>query len=144
MINSLKFIPLVCAALLVSNEICSAGGNPPKASDSTLATVTGTVTYRQRIALPADAVVRVQLLDVSLMDTSARLLGEQVIQPEHSVPIPFVIEYDPGQVDERMSYSVSASIRSGARLLFVSDVNYPVLTRGNSNRVDLVLKMISP
>ena len=72
------------------------------------------------------------------------MIGEQVIKPERSVPIAFVIQYDPGQIDERMSYSVSASIRSGERLLFISDRIYPVLTRGNSNQADLVLKMIHP
>jgi putative lipoprotein len=140
----LKLLSFISVILLVSSTIASAGGDDPKASDTALATVTGTITYRERIALPADAVVRVQLLDVSLMDVAATLIGEQTIKPAHSVPIPFVIPYEPSQISERMSYSVSASIRSGERLLFISDMSYPVLTRGSSNQVDLVLKKINP
>ena len=144
MTNLLKLITLMCLTLLITGRAANAGGIDPGASENALATITGTITYRERIALPPDAVVRVQLLDVSLMDVAATVIGEQVIKPEHSVPIAFVIQYDPGQIDERMSYSVSASIRSGERLLFISDRSYPVLTRGNSNQADLVLKMIHP
>ena len=74
------------------------------------------------------------------MDVAAAVIAEQVITPEHGVPIPFVLLYDPKQIDDRMTYSVFASIRSGERLLFISDRSYPVLTRDHSNRVDLVLK----
>lgn len=101
--------------------------------------VTGTVTYRERIALPANAVVQVQLLDVSLMDVSAKQLAEQTIKPQHQVPIPFKLVYKPGDIDERMTYAVRATIRSGEKLLFVTDRSYPVLTRGKPERVDLVL-----
>ena len=101
--------------------------------------VTGTVSYRERIALPPDAVVLVQLRDVSLMDVAAKLISEQLIKPAHSVPIPFSLPYAAQDIDERMTYSVFATIRSGDRLLFVSDRSYQVLTRGNSDHVDLVL-----
>jgi putative lipoprotein len=101
--------------------------------------VTGTVTYRERIALPPDAVVQVQLLDVSLMDVSAKLLAEQIIKPQHQVPIPFKLVYRPGDIDERMTYAVRATISNGDKLLFVTDRSYPVLTRGRPEYVDLVL-----
>lgn len=114
------------------------GGGTASGSDAS-ATVTGTVTYRERIALPPDAVLRVQLRDVSLMDVAAVVIAEQVIAPARAVPISFVLHYDPNEIDERMTYSVFASIRSGERLLFISDRSYPVLTRGHSDRVELVL-----
>jgi uncharacterized lipoprotein YbaY len=38
-----------------------------------------------------------------------------------------------------MTYSVFATIRSGDRLLFVTDRSYRVLTHGNSDRVELIL-----
>ena len=101
--------------------------------------VTGTVSYRERIALPPDAVILVQLRDVSLQDVAARLISEQIIKPEHSIPIPFALPYTPADIDERMTYSVFASIRSGDRLLFVTDRSYQVLTRGQSDHVELVL-----
>ena len=43
------------------------------------AAVTGTVTYRQRIALAPGSVITVQIQDVSRMDVAAEVIGEQVI-----------------------------------------------------------------
>ena len=102
--------------------------------------ITGSVTYRERIALPDDAIVRVALLDVSRMDVAATLIAETTIVPEHGVPIPFELSYDPGQIDQRMVYSVRATILRGENYLFVTDTHYPVLTRGHGESVELVLK----
>jgi putative lipoprotein len=101
--------------------------------------VTGTVAYRERIALPPDAVVEVVLLDLSRMDVAATILAQQVIVPKQQVPIPFTLGYDPTAIDTRMSYAVRATIKRGDKLLFVTDRNHPVLTRGYSESVDLVL-----
>jgi putative lipoprotein len=124
--------------LLIATGALQAGGTPATQTVDNLM-VTGTVSYRERIALPPDAVVLVQLRDVSLMDVAAKLISEQIIKPEHSVPIPFSLPYAPQDIDERMTYSVFATIRSGDRLLFVSDRSYQVLTRGHSDYIDLIL-----
>jgi putative lipoprotein len=129
---------LLSLLLLLAAGTVSAGGAPSRDSDNELM-VTGTVTYRERILLPPDAVVLVQLRDVSLMDVAAKLVSEQIIKPEHSVPIPFSLPYAVEDIDERMTYSVFASIRSGGRLLFITDRSYQVLTRGKSDHVELIL-----
>ena len=103
------------------------------------ASVTGTVAYRERIALTPEAVVEVQLLDVSLADASAKLVAEQTIKPKHQVPIPFELVYDPAEIDERFTYAVRATIRERGRLMFTTDRSYRVLTRGSPSHVDLVL-----
>ena len=138
MCNALWRIALSAALLLTTSSLVQAGGNPPSAATES-ALVTGTISYRERIALPDDAVILVQLRDVSLMDVAAKLISEQRIRPQHSVPIAFALPYNPADIDERMTYSVFASIRSGDRLLFISDRSYAVLTRGQSNQVDLIL-----
>jgi putative lipoprotein len=103
------------------------------------ASVAGSVTYRERIALTPEASVEVQLLDVSIADASAKIIASQTIQPEHQVPIPFELVYDPTEIDERFTYAVRATIRDGGRLMFTTDRSYRVLTRGSPNHVDLVL-----
>lgn len=103
------------------------------------AAVTGTVAYRERIALTPEAVVEVQLLDVSIADASAKLIAEQTIRPQHQVPIPFELAYDPAEIDERFTYTVRATIRERGRLVFTTDRSYRVLTRGSPNHVDLIL-----
>lgn len=131
----------MCLTILLAGTVaCTQIVTDPRPSipdDSRV--VTGTVTYRERIALPADAVVHIQLLDVSLMDVSAKQLAEQTVIPQHQVPIRFELAYSPQEIDERMTYAVRATIRSGDKLLFVTDRSYPVLTRGKPKHVDLVL-----
>ena len=110
--------------------------------------VSGTVIYRERIALPDDAVVRVQLQDVSKMDVAAQVLGEQLIKTEgKQVPIEYSVPYDEEAIDERFTYSVSARIEDGeGKLLFISDTVIPVITRDNPTEdVEiLVVSVASP
>ncbi len=101
--------------------------------------ISGTVAYRERIALPPDAVVRVTLAETSRQDVPASVVAETRIEPTHEVPIPFELEYDPGEIESHLTYAVRATIRSGEALLFTTDRIYPVLTRGAANRVDLML-----
>lgn len=104
--------------------------------------MTGTVTYRERIALPDDAVVSVRIQDVSRMGAAAQVMGEQVLHPSGSqVPIAYAVPYDPEAIDERFSYSMSARIEDGAgNLLFISDTAVPVITRDNPTKdVEIVV-----
>jgi heat shock protein HslJ len=109
-----------------------AGFQRALAGGSEEAVITGVVTYRQRIALSDDAVVKVQLRDVSRMDVASQLLGEEVIQTNgRQVPIPYRVAYDGGEIDERHTYSMSVRIENGAgKLFFINDTTVPVLTHG--------------
>ncbi len=51
--------------------------------------------YRERIALPPNAVLSVQLADVSLADAPAAIIGERKVAPAGQVPIKFEISFDP-------------------------------------------------
>jgi putative lipoprotein len=133
---------LALTSLLLLISACAGGGKSPTPAVETRPAVTGTVTYRERMLLPSDAVIQVSLLDVSLMDVAARLISRQEIRPAHAVPIAFTLPYDPEAIDERMTYAVQARISSGDRLLFITDTSYQVLTRGRPDHVDLVLKRV--
>jgi putative lipoprotein len=122
---------------------CSSTGVVPHVGGSARTQVTGTVTYRERIALPPTAVIKLQLVDVSRADAPAVVLGEQLIEAAgKQVPFEFAIPYDPALIDERMSYAVQARIEAGGQLLFINDQRHAVLTRGAPNHVDLVLKAV--
>ena len=134
----IKYIAFV--VLLLLPGMSTAGEEGPAAGVSSDAQpVTGSVSYRERIALPTDATIHVSLLDVSLMDVAAKLITEQTITPQHQVPIPFALEFDPQAIDERMTYAVRATIRSSGKLIFTTDRSYQVLTRGHSSHVELIL-----
>jgi len=93
--------------------------------------ITGTVTYRNRSALPPTAVIEVTLADISLADAPAKVISTQRIEANgKQVPFPYELRYDPAQIDPRLTYAVSARITEGEKLLFISDTVYPVLTRG--------------
>jgi putative lipoprotein len=102
--------------------------------------VSGTVTYRQRSALPADAILTVRILDASRADASATVIAEQRVPTAgKQVPIPFDLAYDRSKIQERNRYVVRAEIRDGERLLFTTDTSYPVITQGNPRSVEINL-----
>ncbi len=102
--------------------------------------ITGTVTYRQRTALPRNAVLTVKLLDVSRADAAADTIAEQRIETAgKQVPISFELVYDQRRIRERNRYAVRAEIYDGDRLLFTTDTSHPVLTQGNPRNVDITL-----
>ncbi|WP_420611134.1 YbaY family lipoprotein [Candidatus Poriferisodalis sp.] len=109
------------------------------------ASVRGTITYRERIALTPDAVVTVQLRDTSLADAASVLVAEQIISSPGQVPIEFDVRYVSDEIDDRNVYSVSAVITEGdGRMAFTNDTAYDVITRGNPRRVDMTLVMVEP
>jgi putative lipoprotein len=114
---------------------------PPTDVAATSSTaVSGTVSYLQRIAMPPEAVLIVQLQDVSQADASAKVISEQKITfGQRQVPIPFELTFDPAKIDPKHTYSVSARILAGNDVRFISDKSYPVLTQGNPSKVDVIL-----
>lgn len=108
-----------------------------------MARVTGTLAYRERIALPPDAMITVQLVDVSRADAPAVVLGEQVGPAGgRQVPIAFEISFDRSRIEPAHRYAVQARIEDGGKLRFISDHHYAVITGGAPSHVDMVLKAV--
>jgi uncharacterized lipoprotein YbaY len=105
--------------------------------------VRGTAFYRERIALPPEAVFEAVLADVSRVGALADVLGRVRLESPGQVPIRFEIPYDPARVDETYLHGVRASITVGGRLWFTTDRSYPVLTGGHSASVNLLLIRVS-
>jgi putative lipoprotein len=104
------------------------------------AAVTGSASYRQRIAIPADTVLRVRLEDVSRQDAPAEVIAERTVPTEgRQVPIPFRLEYDPAAIDASRRYSVRASLSTGEKLLFTTATAHPVITAGAPTDVTIML-----
>ena len=86
------------------------------------ASITGTVTYRERLALTPGAIVAVHLRDTSLMDVASVLIAEQVITNPGQVPIAFEVHYNEDDINPRNTYSISARItEADGRLAFIND-----------------------
>ena len=109
------------------------------------ASVSGTVTYRERISLSPGAKLVVEIRDVSYQDAAAPLIARQTISAPGQVPIEYRVGYNRDDVDSRSIYSVSAKIvESDGRLAFINDTAHEVITRGNPNKVDMVLVLVQP
>ena len=109
------------------------------------ASVSGTVTYRERLVLTPAASLVVELRDVSYADASAPLVARQTISGPIQVPIEFRLDYNRADIDPDNRYSISAKIvESDGRLAFINDTAYEVITRGNPDKVDMLLVLVEP
>ena len=116
---------------------------PATGTGTTNSKVTGSITYRERIALPPSAVITVKLVDVSLADAPAVLIAEQVIATAgRQVPFEFALEYDAARIQPSHTYAVQVRIENGDRLLFISDKMNLVITRDAPTHLDIVVRRI--
>ena len=107
--------------------------------------ISGTITYRERIALSSDATALFELRDVSLADAPAPLIASQTIHNPGQVPIKFKVPYNRDDIEPRRTYGITARIiESDGHLAFINDTAYDVITRGNPNRVDMLLVLVQP
>ena len=109
------------------------------------ASVTGSVSYRERLALTPGAALVVELRDVSYADAPAPLIARQTISGPGQVPIKFEVRYNRQDINPRNTYGLSARIvESDGRLAFTNDTAYDVITRGNPDKVDMLLVLVEP
>ena len=109
--------------------------------------VSGTVAYRERIAMPENAVLTMQLQDVSSAtdgaDAPVKIIAEQKFTfAGHQVPLPFELHYDAAKIDPKRMYALSAHITVNEQLMFMNTTAYRVITRGNPTKADILLKMV--
>ena len=140
---------------------CSIGGNDNRPSESpdvgkapaavpnpeaVEPVVKGTVSYRERMALPDDAEVFLWIMDVTpgiivaqvvTAETTVKTLGKQF-------PIEFELPDDPARIAGDHDYGLRAVIKSGGGELFATPEPTPVITKGKSNKVELVLRRSAP
>lgn len=96
-------------------------------TDRTIA-VTGSIAYRERIALPPTAQIEVRLDDVSLADAPSRTMASERFAAEgRQVPFAFTLTLDRADIDPRHSYAVAARITDAeGKLLFITDTRNSV------------------
>ena len=135
---------LLAAACQSASGPSNATWEAPSGRDPN-ASVTGSVTYRERLALTPGATLVVELRDVSYADAPAPLIARQTISGPGQVPIKFEVEYSRDDINPRNTYGLSARIvESNGRLAFTNDTAYDVITRGNPDKVDMLLVLVEP
>jgi putative lipoprotein len=92
---------------------------------SSAATLRGEAFYRERIALPPDAVFEAVIQDVSRADAPADVLGRSRLDPAGQPPFRFEIAYDDAARRPGGRYAVRASVTRDGQLLFTTDQFIP-------------------
>jgi putative lipoprotein len=135
-----QFLPIACAIATVFLSTC------PGLAQRGLSTgvITGTVSYRQRIALQPDAVIEVSLVDVSQADGPAtRIAREKIPSAGRQIPIPFRLEYRIAEIQPSHSYQLRARITINGELLFSSSRDYPVFDNpGSPANIELIVDQV--
>ncbi|ODU19918.1 MAG: hypothetical protein ABS87_12710 [Sphingomonas sp. SCN 67-18] len=123
------------AATACMDEGGFGGANRPGIGPGQLS---GTVAYRERMALPPTSVVEVSIVEAGRQDAASRLIARKRIAARgKQVPIPFTLRYRGDHRGRAADYIVQARITDGrGRLLFITDSRYPLPRDG---RIDLLL-----
>ncbi|MFE0013280.1 YbaY family lipoprotein [Mesorhizobium sp. NPDC059054] len=96
-------------------------------------TLTGTVTYRERMMLPPNSTVEVSLVDVSLADAPSKTIARQVIRRARTSPTRFKLAFDSSQIRKGRTYALQARITQGKQLLFINTTRHTVFDGGPNN-----------
>jgi uncharacterized lipoprotein YbaY len=108
-----------------------------------MATLTVTVFYRERIAMPPNAALIVTLEDVSRADAPAVTVARRRIEEPGNVPIDVELAYDPSIIDDRFTYAIRATIEVDGELWWSSTQAHHVLTHGAPDRVEVMVSRVS-
>ncbi|HEV7261279.1 MAG TPA: META domain-containing protein [Bosea sp. (in: a-proteobacteria)] len=112
-------------------------------SDPALAaprTLRGSVSYRERMALPRGAIVEVSLLDVSRMDAPADTIAQTRVRGNR-MPARYVLRFDSSRIVPRRNYALQGRILLGERLLFISTARHSVFT-GGRDQTDIEVQRV--
>ena len=97
--------------------------------DADLGQVEGSLSYRERVALPDNARITVTLSDVSKMDVPAEVISSQAFMADgEQVPFNFSLSYGKNKIKPNHTYAVSARIEVDNQLMFITDTANHVIT----------------
>jgi putative lipoprotein len=101
----------------------------------------GQVSYRERIALPPEALLEVRLVDTSLADSPARSLAVTRVKTRHRTPIPFRLYYDEAKIRRGHVYAIEARITVNGKPWFLTTSRHPVLT-GAADDTTIMVELV--
>jgi len=144
-----RWIAGTALALMIISGATAIACRPQPHADASMAdtsaarvAITGTVAPRGA-GLPAGAVVRVTVQDVSLQNAPSRLVGETTITTEgQRVPLRYAVTMPRATINPGAQYAVSARVDIDGQLAYISTATYPVLTSGHPTTQDVVVDAI--
>lgn len=95
------------------------------ATSDAIVEIQGEVWYKERIALPSEAVISIKVQDVSLMDAPAVVIAE-FERSNVSTPTPFQFLINRDQFEAGHTYTIGARISLNDKLMFINEQAYKV------------------
>lgn len=136
---ALVAVTLSLALVLMPAEVEAAiSANAP-----TSATVSGTATYRERVALTHDAVFEAVLEEVSRADAPAEILASVHRNQPGQVPIAFELSYEPGRIRSSGTYVVRATVSEAGRLRFTGEQPAPMGASPGPGRIAILMHPVT-
>jgi len=127
-----NFVGIMSLALRISIALLAVGETQAvQEQKKEMAKITGSVDFKEKVDLAPNAVVTIELQDTSIQDAKAITLVSLTINGLKSFPIPFEIEYSPGEINPKKTYSLSVRITTDKQLDYINDTQIPVITRGS-------------
>lgn len=83
-----------------------------------MATVAGTISYLERVALSPEAIAHVRIVDLDLADKPGYLVAERSIESPGQVPIAFELTYWMKRIESGHTYALQARIEDGGKVMF--------------------------
>ena len=109
--------------------------------DSRYSRIDGNITYQGSYQLPRDSVATVELREILRPGAPAVTIARKQITNITTVPVQYVLDYDPSLIDPRRSYVLSATIMQGNRTLYDTRRQVPVINNGGGvNNVALLVE----
>ncbi|RTR34413.1 YbaY family lipoprotein [Shewanella atlantica] len=102
--------------------------------------IQGEIWFKERIALPQEAVLTVELKDVSLMDAPAIILA-QFERSDVSTPAPFQFLIHRDQFESGHTYAIGAKITLNDKLLFINTQAYNI-DLGSSEPMSVLVQKV--
>ena len=83
-----------------------------------MSTVTGSISYLERIALGPESVLHVRIVDLDRVDKPGYLVAEKTIHTPSQVPIEFELTYWMERVESGHTYALQARIEDDGKVIF--------------------------
>ncbi len=106
------------------------------------ATLSGQVTYRERIALPNPATLKLQLVDETLPSAPPRVEVEAPIG-QGQVPLSFSLGFDDALIIPNHDYALIAAISTDSGLMFRNFEPYPVTPLAPAEPIIIVTNLVA-
>lgn len=86
----------------------------------------GTISYRERIALPPHAILEVSIVDTSPADAPVDIIAITQVRTRRRLPIPYRLRIDNKNIRRGRSYALQARILVDGKVWFTTTTRHPV------------------